>query len=86
MARLNDTAAIAEAPARSGQEHSVSTRKIDNGYVVRQSTYSESTGEYKSSESFMKEPPRITAPGVKKGRADGPSDLATAMRYLNNDR
>jgi len=86
MARLNDTAAIADAPSRYGEEHSIRTRKIEGGYIVTQSTCNDSTGEYRSTERFMKEPPRVTPPTVKKGHPDGPSDLAGAMSYLRDKR
>lgn len=84
--RLNDTAPIAERGCESGVEHTVSTRKIDNGFIVRSSSYNGGTGEYKSSEQFSKNPPKITAPGVSGMARDatGNSSLADTKKYLGD--
>lgn len=74
MARLNDTRALVDRPPRGGEEYHVSTRKIDNGYLVRESICTD-TGEYKSSEKFMSDPPRII-PGRVKGQRNGSTDAA----------
>lgn len=57
--QLNDTAAIANVPADNLQKHeyrSTSVRKIDNGYVVSES--SNKDGEYESREYYSETPPQ----------------------------
>jgi len=81
--RLNDTRALTEQPSRYGEDHTVSTRKIDNGYLVRESSCDPRTGEYRSSEQFYKEPPRIIPARVARGQnPDQGSGLADTMKYL----
>lgn len=81
--RLNDTAAIAASPPSGNQEHSISVRKIDNGFIARSSTCNSATGEYKSTEQFFAQAPRIVpaqvakAMGVKEG-----GGLADSVDYL----
>jgi len=83
--RLNDTAALTAAPARYGQDYNVSSRKIENGYVVRESMCDPQTGEYRSSERFSKEQPKIVPAKVSRGGAgEGPSALADTMKYLSD--
>lgn len=87
MARLNDTASIAKRPA-SDVEHSVSVRKIDNGHIVRSSTYNPGTGEYKCSEMFAKNPPKIggmmAGSGSEGSDAAGSRGLAGTKKYLGD--
>lgn len=84
--RLNDTAAITGRSATSNIEHSISTRKIDNGYIVRESSCDPNTGEYKSSERFMKNAPTIVPAKVSRGPSpDGPNSLADAKSYLGDN-
>lgn len=82
--RLNDTASIS-GPAKGGANvnHTVSCRKISNGYVVSTSSYNDGTGEYRSSEQFMSSPPRII-PGkvIQGGSPDGASTMSDCARYL----
>lgn len=83
--RLNDTAAITGRAAMSNVEHSISTRKISNGYIVRESSCDPNTGEYKSSETFMKNAPKVVPPKVSRGSPDGPNSLADAKSYLGDN-
>lgn len=78
MARLNDTQGLTARPFAGGEEHSVSSRRIDNGYLVRTSTCNPETGEYKSSERFMASQPNITAPRVD-GRQVGSASRAGSV-------
>lgn len=85
--RLNDTAAITGRPFAQGEDHSIHVRRIDNGFIVRTSTCNENTGEYKSSEMFTKNPPRITPPkvdGRQVGSNAGDESLAETKRYLGS--
>lgn len=82
--RLNDTAAIAASPPSGNQEHSISVRKIDNGFVARSSTCNSATGEYKSSEQYFENAPKIVPAQVAKVmsvRSGG--GLADSVDYLN---
>lgn len=54
--RLNDTEALADAPFEGELSRTVSTRKIDNGYLTRTSEYNSQTGECRSSERFSRRP------------------------------
>lgn len=87
--RLSDTAALTQRPFAAGEDHSISSRKIENGYLTRVSTCNSHTGEYKSSEHFTKNPPRITAPkmdGRQGSSGDvGSESLADTRKYLGED-
>jgi hypothetical protein len=83
--RLNDTAAIAASPPSENQEHSISVRKIDNGFVARSSTCNSATGEYKSSEQYFPSAPRIIPAKVARSMSDDAGGgLADTMAYLNS--
>lgn len=84
MARMNDTRALTERAPRGDQHHSVSTEKIDNGWLTRHSTCT-GTGEYKSSTTFSSEPPRIRPPTVgrmPRTSAAGNESVEDATNYL----
>ena len=83
--RLNDTEGLRPSSGMAdGGDHSVSVRKIDNGYVVRQSSYNNKTGQCSSSETFSEREPRVSAPKVGKSPApDQGSPLRGAMDYLS---
>lgn len=84
--RLNDTVALLGVPTRSeqGEHHSVSTEKIDNGYLVRQSRCDPKTGEYSSTTHFCETPPKIIPARVSRrgAAADSKSSLRDAMDYM----
>lgn len=83
--RLNDTAAIAATPPSGNQEHSISVRKIDNGFIARSSTCNSATGEYKSSEQYFPSAPKIIPARVARSMdADSGGGLADTMAYLNS--
>ena len=83
--RLNDTRALTDQPSRYGEDHSIRTRKIDNGYVVSESSCDPATGEYRSRDQFYKDPPRIIPSRVARGQnPDGGSALADTMKYLSD--
>lgn len=85
MKRLNDTAALAASPPSGNIEHSLNVRAISNGFVTRSSTCNPQTGEYKSSEVFSKNAPRIVPARVANqvSGGDGASGgLADTMAYL----
>jgi hypothetical protein len=82
--RLSDTNALVENPG-SAVSHTVSTRKIDNGWLIRQSSYNEDTGECRSSERFSDRAPKIAPARVGRGSApDEGSPLRGAMDYLKD--
>lgn len=86
MARLSDTAALRNRPASGVGSHTVSSRKIDNGYMISRSSYDESTGQYKCSEEFSKNPPIMTPPEASSPRdAAGSEGLAGTKSYLGKD-
>lgn len=86
--RLNDTVAIAGRPFAAGEEHTIRSRKIDNGYITHVSTCNPETGEYKCAEVFTKEPPRITPPSMdgrqSRGTNVGSEVLADTKKYLGD--
>lgn len=87
--RLSNTAAITERPYEAGEDHSVSVRKIENGYLTRTATCNPNTGSYRSSEVFTKTPPRITPPSMDAGQGEemvGSQTLGDTMRYLKEDK
>lgn len=51
-------ATISDSVGGSTREKSVEIRKIENGYIVRESTYG-GKGGYKSTERFTDKPPTI---------------------------
>lgn len=86
--RLNDTAPIASRPFEAGIEHTVRTEKIDNGYLIKRSSYNGETGAYKCSTEFSKSVPNISPPKIQRdaaGSGDG-NTLADTKNYLNNQR
>ena len=76
-------------PVPSGDHSSVSVdvRKIENGYIVRKSSYGEG-GKYSSSECFSSEKPKFEvrdAKGADRGKGKSPSggsSLSKAMGKL----
>lgn len=85
--RLSDTASLTNSPAEAGESHHISTRKIDNGYIVNQSTCNPRTGEYRSSEAFMATPPRVIPGRVARGPApDSSESLREARDYLGDHK
>lgn len=90
--RLSDTAPITRRGLEAGENHTVSTRKIEGGYIVSQSTSNPNTGEYRCTEKFTKNPPRITPAKVDgrqmSGEATGSAgneSLADTKAYLGKD-
>lgn len=63
---------------------SVSVRQIDNGYIVAKSSYRD--GEYKSSETFTKERPKVElevydkAP-ARRSRPTSANSLSSAIKH-----
>lgn len=83
--RLNDTQALVARGLDAGQSHSISTRKIDNGYVTSVSTCDPMTGRYDHAELFTANPPNIKPPridGRQGASVDSPSSLREAKAYL----
>ena len=80
--RLNDTAALVREPG-GNLEHSVSVRRIDNGFLVCRTTHNEGTGTFTRSEEFSKNAPRVGMPQVKKDAAGyGEGSLSAAVESL----
>lgn len=89
MRRLNDTAALAERSPDGELSHSISSRKVGDGYVVNSHTYNASTGESRCDEQYYKEPPKIVPGRVSRGMpvgrdAAGSRGLSDTMSYLAN--
>ena len=83
MGRKNDTAALVASPPQGGMDHTISVRKIDNGYLVRSSSFNDQTGEFKSAETFSKNAPTIVPAKVARGaNPDAGGALERAMDYL----
>lgn len=84
--RLNDTASIAERPPGGEASHHMSTRKIDNGWLVESSVCDPSTGSYRSSTSFTPNPPRIIPGRVARtgSSPDSGNSLRRTMDYLKD--
>ena len=80
MKRLNDTRALVDQPSRYGENYSLSSRKVANGFVVSESSCDPRTGEYRSSETFYKEEPRIIPGRVARGENPDNKGLADTMR------
>lgn len=82
MAKLNNTIALSSRGAGGGESHTVSTRKIDNGYLIRCESYNAGTGECHSTETFSRGRPEVTAPKVK-GAAGELADSRNALADAN---
>jgi hypothetical protein len=52
--RLNDTAGLVGGDRRNEGRVSISTRKIDNGWIVERSASNPNTGEWRCSEEYQK--------------------------------
>lgn len=79
MKRLNDTAAIAAEPADNLQKHesrTTSVSKIDNGYIVRES--SSKDGEYECREYYSKDQPQL-------GEDKGETSMKKAVDYMKRN-
>lgn len=85
--RLNDTAALQRMapPVRDNSDQhesvSVSTRKIDNGYVVCKSESRD--GEYKYSESFQETRPNLMEDRSTNANPDGSGAMSAAVKFMN---
>lgn len=84
--RLNDTASIVEKPLEGNECHSISTRKIDNGYLTCTNYYNSRTGESRSAEKFTPEAPRIKPPTSRGGNVspDQGNPLRGCMDYMRD--
>lgn len=82
MSRLNDTNALSVRPSREGGEITRSVRKIDNGFLIRESSFDEKTGDYKCSEQYSKDVPGAEA-SPRSGV--GQETLSDTKRYLGSD-
>lgn len=51
------------APSKANEEVTVNVRKIDNGFIIRRSSYDDK-GNYKSSEHFSATAPQIPVPAA----------------------
>lgn len=87
MARLNNTEALVAVPIDGETEHTISVRKVGNGFMTRTNRYNSRTGEYTCDEQFSKKAPRIVPPKVVGGKtgAVGSEGLSDTKRYLGED-
>lgn len=79
MARLNDTKALTKRPMEPGMSQSISVRKIQNGFLVCESSCNPTTGEYRSTEHFSPDPSGLPQKSDKASE----SSLQDTMDYLN---
>ena len=82
--RLSDTDALCAPSGNDYASSSVEVRKIDNGYVRRQ-TISDSDG-YKTNETYHKSHPGMVMDGDKGAPAEhraGKSQMSDATKYLS---
>lgn len=81
--RLSDTAVLASRPikgeAKGCTYKSISVRPIDNGFVVSETT--ERDGDYKSTERYMPEAPKLEA---NYGDKSASSSMSEAKKYLGS--
>ena len=75
--RPSDTAALTASPARS--HVSLSSRRIDNGYIV--SEHSDGPEGFKCTERFSAKEPKLSA-SVAVADSE-PNPMADAVQYLN---
>ena len=80
MAKTGNTVSMGPGGPEDGYKE-VSVRKIDNGYIRREST--SGPNGYKSSETFHKENPGF---GSEKPSSPGPSSLKGATSYLKGSK
>jgi hypothetical protein len=81
--KLNSESVLAGKLVSGGEDsHSISSRKIDNGYIVSSHSYNSRTGECKSSERFVEGEPRLV-PGKEFGITSSVKNpLRGAVDYL----
>ena len=82
--RLSDTASLVARSPEGEMERTQRIRKIDNGYLVSDSTYNPRTGVCKSSEKFSVSPPKGFE-GMNSSGAVGNEGLADTKSYLGKD-
>ena len=63
-----------------GESKTISCRQIDNGYIVSESSY-DAKGNYKSSERFTPDKPKMELGGAAKPKARAESSLSRAIRH-----
>lgn len=69
--------------AKGGETCTVSTRAIDNGYIVSESRYSE-TGDYQSRERFSKTAPSLAKMTSQPEGSVGAERLSGAIKECNS--
>lgn len=84
MTRLNDTAALTGQALRDGDCVTREVRKIDNGFIVRTSSYSKA-GDYKSSEKYVRESAEARGGDADDYGAAGCETLSDTKKYLGSD-
>ncbi len=80
MGRMSDTKALIEKPLAMGMERTISSRKIDNGFVIRTNEYNMKTGDCKSSEMYSPDG-RLPISGKV-----GDETLAATKRYMGGEK
>jgi len=85
MGKLSKLVAAVAGPRSENEYASIDVRKIDNGYVTRQSRHSDDGG-YESKETFSPDRPSLeaeVAPPPDAGQAAGAGLMARAKRVLS---
>lgn len=85
MSRLNDTAGLTARPLEGEMERTQRVRKIDNGFIVSNSSYNSSTGEYKCSEEYSSSPPKGMGGGTSSRSGVGDEGLSDTKKYLGRN-
>lgn len=83
--RISDTQALVEGvPDGAGSfSHSISSRKIANGFVVSRHEFNEATGASHHQETFHERAPRLVAGKVARGPSpDTENPLSSVKKYL----
>ena len=81
--RLNDTRAVVDMSTNGGgASHSISSEKIENGWLIRQSSSDPRTGEYRCSTSFSANQPRLIPGRAVRNGMGGNGGLKDTMDYL----
>jgi hypothetical protein len=81
--RLSDTNSLVAVPSDGMSSHSIHTRKVENGYMICESSSDPNTGQYRSTERFSATAPRIIPGRVAYGKVSSDGDLGDAVKYLD---
>lgn len=85
MARkISGLSGVPISNAKGGETCTISTRAIDNGFVVTKTQYGDGLGDYRSSESFSKTAPSMPKMLAEREGSVGSERLAGAIKECNS--